>query len=83
MTGLPVGPDKTAKIWRPAHGCKDKTTRAEQKGEDSQKRTGMQGSYNRTARMGQAEQDCQEEGIAIEKQSAGIIKPLNKLIIKI
>ncbi len=27
-----------------AQDCKDKTARAEQKGEDSQKRTGMQGS---------------------------------------
>jgi hypothetical protein len=34
----------------PAQDCKDKTTRAEQKGEDSQKRTGIQSSKNRTAR---------------------------------
>jgi hypothetical protein len=33
--------DRTARIDIPAQDCKDKTTRAEQKGEDSQKRTGM------------------------------------------
>jgi hypothetical protein len=33
--------DRAARIGLPAQNCKDKTTRAEQKGEDSQKRKGV------------------------------------------
>jgi hypothetical protein len=61
MTGLPgQEPDqncqsRAVRIGLPAQDCKDKTTKAEQKGEDGQKRTGIQGRQNRTARMGQAE----------------------------
>jgi hypothetical protein len=33
--------DRIARIELPAQDCKDKTIRAEQKGEDSQKRKGM------------------------------------------
>jgi hypothetical protein len=36
--------DRIARIGLPAQDCKDKTTRTEQKGEDSQKRNGMQRS---------------------------------------
>jgi hypothetical protein len=36
--------DRDSSIGLPAQNCKDKIARAEQKGEDSQKRTGMQGS---------------------------------------
>jgi hypothetical protein len=49
MTGLPGQEpgqncqDRAARIGVPAQDCKDKTSRAEQKGEESQKRTGMQG----------------------------------------
>jgi hypothetical protein len=49
----------------PAQDCCDKTARGKkEKGEDSQKRSKgqlKQESYNRTARMEQAEQDCQEK----------------------
>jgi hypothetical protein len=46
MTRLPVqdSQDKTARPGLPAKGCKDKTAKATQKGEDSQKRKDMQGS---------------------------------------
>jgi hypothetical protein len=37
-TGLP---GRAARIGLPAQNCKDKATRAEQKGEDSQQRKGM------------------------------------------
>jgi hypothetical protein len=36
--------DRTARTGLPSQDCTDKTTRAEQKAEDNQKRTGMQGS---------------------------------------
>jgi hypothetical protein len=36
--------DRTAITGLPAQNCKDKTARAEQEREDSQKRTGMQSS---------------------------------------
>jgi hypothetical protein len=47
----------------PAQNCKDKTARAKQKGEDSQKKTGRTGqlaTYSRTARAGQPDWNTQE-----------------------
>jgi hypothetical protein len=51
--------DRAARIGLLAQDCKDWKTRAEQKGEDSQKRTGMQGSE--TTRTGQSEWDRQNK----------------------
>jgi hypothetical protein len=53
--------DRAARIGLPAHDCKDKTTRAKQKGEDKQNRTCLQGSKTRTARMGQPVCDRQNK----------------------